>query len=190
MIALITPTGGRKAQIHMLSMFMQNQDYNKQVLWVIVDDCTPETTQFIDDKGFKPKWMVIRLYPELHWERGQNTQARNLLAGIAEAEKYDIEKIKFSGFIAQEVEQAAIEVGYDFSGVKIPSHDNELYGLTYSEFVVPLVKATQEQQLIIEEQKQINKEQEDKIKNQEIIIQQQQQQINEILKRLEEIENK
>jgi glycosyltransferase involved in cell wall biosynthesis len=93
MIALITPTGGRKAQIHMLSMFMQNQDYNKQVLWVIVDDCTPETTQFIDDKGFKPKWMVIRLYPELHWERGQNTQARNLLAGIAEAEKYDIEAV-------------------------------------------------------------------------------------------------
>ncbi len=47
---------------------------------------------------------------------------------------------------------------------------------------MPLVKATQEQQIIIEAQ-------ENKIKNQEIIIKQQQQQINEILKRLEEIEN-
>jgi len=68
------------------------------------------------------------------------------------AGKYNIENIRFSGFIAQEVEEAAAEVGYDFSGVKKPAHDNDLYGLTYSEFVVPLVKATQEQQEIIEDQ--------------------------------------
>jgi len=66
--------------------------------------------------------------------------------------KYDIEKITFSGFIAQEVEQAAKECGYDFSGVKKPKHDNDLYGLTYSDFVVPLVKAAQEQQKLIQEQ--------------------------------------
>jgi trimeric autotransporter adhesin len=72
------------------------------------------------------------------------------------AEKYDIEKIKFSGFIAQEVEQAALEVGYDFSGVKKPAHQNDLYGLSYSEFVVPLVKATQEQQKDIEALKEEN----------------------------------
>lgn len=33
-------------------------------------------------------------------------------------EKYDIERIKQSGFLAQEVEQAALETGYDFSGKK------------------------------------------------------------------------
>lgn len=32
-------------------------------------------------------------------------------------EKYDIEQIKQSGFPAQEVETAALEVGYEFSGV-------------------------------------------------------------------------
>ena len=60
------------------------------------------------------------------------------------AEKYDIEKIKLSGFIAQEVEQAAKSVGYDFSGVTTPEGDTKLYSLSYAEFVVPLVKAVQE----------------------------------------------
>ncbi len=68
------------------------------------------------------------------------------------AEKYDIEKIKQSGFLAQEVEQAAINAGYDFSGVSKPKGDVKYYSLAYSEFVVPLVKGMQEQQVIIEEQ--------------------------------------
>jgi hypothetical protein len=62
------------------------------------------------------------------------------------------EKIVQSGFIAQEVEQTAKSIGYDFSGVDTPKNDNDFYGLRYSEFVVPLVKAVQEQQVIIEEQ--------------------------------------
>ena len=56
----------------------------------------------------------------------------------------DLEKIKFSGFIAQEVESAASEVGYDFSGVSTPVNDKDTYSLRYGEFVVPLVKAVQE----------------------------------------------
>ena len=69
-------------------------------------------------------------------------------------EKNDIEKIKFSGFIAQEVEQAAKDAGYDFSGIVIPKKiSTELYALRYAEFVVPLVKAMQEQQKIIEDMK-------------------------------------
>ncbi|MFI5218060.1 MAG: T9SS type A sorting domain-containing protein [Bacteroidia bacterium] len=54
------------------------------------------------------------------------------------------EKIVYSGFIAQEVEKAAKEVGYDFSGVDAPKNERDLYGLRYAEFVVPLVKAVQE----------------------------------------------
>jgi len=65
--------------------------------------------------------------------------------------KYAIEKIEYSGFIAQEVEKAAKEVNYNFSGIKAPNKENELYGLSYSEFVVPLVKAVQEQQEMIDE---------------------------------------
>ena len=36
------------------------------------------------------------------------------------------------------------ELGYDFSGVDAPKNDKDLYGLRYSDFVIPLVKAVQE----------------------------------------------
>jgi hypothetical protein len=63
-----------------------------------------------------------------------------------------------TGFIAQEVEVAAKNVGFDFSGVDAPKNANDMYGLRYSEFVVPLVKAVQEQQDMIAELKQQNAE--------------------------------
>ncbi|GLR19532.1 tail fiber domain-containing protein [Portibacter lacus] len=55
-----------------------------------------------------------------------------------------------SGFIAQEVEATAKLLGYDFSGVDAPKNDKDYYGLRYAAFVVPLVKAVQEQQDIID----------------------------------------
>ena len=58
-----------------------------------------------------------------------------------------------TGFIAQEVEEAAQSLGYDFSGVDAPKNEHDFYGLRYAEFVVPLVKAVQEQQAVIEELK-------------------------------------
>ncbi|WP_170826816.1 tail fiber domain-containing protein [Flavobacterium caeni] len=66
--------------------------------------------------------------------------------------KYDIEKIKQTGFIAQEVAQAAQEINYDFNGVDVPKNAENLYSVNYTSFVVPLVKAVQEQQQIIEGQ--------------------------------------
>ncbi len=54
------------------------------------------------------------------------------------------EKINYSGFIAQEVEAAAKKIDYDFSGVHKPQNDKDPYGLSYADFVVPLVKAVQE----------------------------------------------
>jgi trimeric autotransporter adhesin len=58
-----------------------------------------------------------------------------------------------TGFIAQEVEAAAKKVGFNFDGVRIPKDPTQTsYGITYSSFVVPLVKAVQEQQVIIENQ--------------------------------------
>jgi hypothetical protein len=55
-----------------------------------------------------------------------------------------------AGFVAQDVEKAAKEIGYDFSGVDKAKSETDLYGLRYSEFVVPMVKAIQEQQAQIE----------------------------------------
>ena len=49
-----------------------------------------------------------------------------------------------SGFMAQEVEKAAKELGYEFNGVDAPKNEKDYYGLRYSQFVVPLVKAVQE----------------------------------------------
>ena len=45
-----------------------------------------------------------------------------------------------TGFIAQEVEA----VNPEFSGVKIPASDKDYYGLTYTDFIPPVVKAIQE----------------------------------------------
>jgi trimeric autotransporter adhesin len=52
--------------------------------------------------------------------------------------------IRRSGFIAQEVEKAAIASGYNFSGIIQPKTAQEHYSLSYESFVVPLVKAIQE----------------------------------------------
>lgn len=76
---------------------------------------------------------------------------------------------RHTGFIAQEVESSAASHGFAFSGVDKPQNPGGLYGLRYAEFVVPLVKAVQEQQQIIEKQ---------------------QKQIDELKKRLEAVEKK
>ena len=57
-----------------------------------------------------------------------------------------------SGFIAQEVEVAMKECNYNFDGIHIPLNENDNYSIAYSQFVVPLVKAVQEQQEIIQKQ--------------------------------------
>lgn len=53
-------------------------------------------------------------------------------------------KVVHTGFIAQEVEVAAKKLNYDFNGVDAPKNEQDLYGIRYSKFVVPLVKAVQE----------------------------------------------
>jgi hypothetical protein len=70
----------------------------------------------------------------------------------AEEQKAKAEKAKvvYTGFVAQEVEEAAKALNYDFSGVDKPKGKEDFYGLRYGDFVVPLVKAVQEQQKHIE----------------------------------------
>jgi hypothetical protein len=73
---------------------------------------------------------------------------KNSKALVPSAEELAAIKIKeqkvYTGFVAQDVEKAAKELNYDFSGVDAAKNDKDLYGLRYSEFVVPLVKAVQE----------------------------------------------
>jgi hypothetical protein len=71
-----------------------------------------------------------------------------------------------TGFLAQEVQAVAKKINYHFSGVDAPKNESDLYGLRYAQFVVPLVKAMQEQQQMIET-----------LKNENIELKQQLQQI-------------
>lgn len=60
--------------------------------------------------------------------------------------------LTYTGFVAQEVESAAKKIGFNFSGLDAPGNADDVYSLRYADFVVPLVKAVQEQQAIIETQ--------------------------------------
>jgi hypothetical protein len=75
---------------------------------------------------------------------GETVQHSEESTRLAEAGRQQKESITYTGFIAQEVEEAAAELGYEFSGVDKPQNEHSLYGLRYAEFVVPLVKAVQE----------------------------------------------
>ncbi len=114
------------------------------------------------------------------------------VTGIASADKRSMEPprdekavsekeaIHYSGFIAQEVEKAAMDIGYDFSGVDAPKNDKDLYGLRYSEFVVPLVKAVQELDKQNNSQQLTNENQQLIIETQQKTIENQQMQLDEL----------
>ena len=70
-----------------------------------------------------------------------------------------------TGFIAQEVEVASKELGFDFSGVDAPKSDQDHYGIRYAEFTVPLVKAVQELHLQLEEERSAHAESKAQIAN-------------------------
>ena len=94
---------------------------------------------------------------------------------LPESERLKAAEVQ-SGFIAQEVEQAAQSVGYDFHGVDKPDNENDHYGLRYAEFVVPLTKAVQE----------LNQKHEEEVKALETTIQNQQKKIENQAKQLQE----
>jgi hypothetical protein len=74
---------------------------------------------------------------------------------LSDADYLASSSIVRTGFIAQEVEAAAQKIGFDFDGVSTPQNETDLYGIRYAEFVVPLVKAMQEQQEMIEGQQEV-----------------------------------
>jgi len=83
-------------------------------------------------------------------ERFEKASATIPPTPILQAAYKEASLIRRSGFIAQEVEQAAQTSGYNFSGIIRPTTTQEHYSLSYESFVVPLVKAVQEQQQQIE----------------------------------------
>jgi hypothetical protein len=96
MIFLITPTGARQMQFSLCQNYMRRQTYHGAVGWIIIDDSIPRCTDMVV-ADFKPNWTIIKVYPSPPWRPGQNTQARNTMAGIKvltdNYKKEDIEAI-------------------------------------------------------------------------------------------------
>jgi hypothetical protein len=103
-------------------------------------------------------------------DRRNKIKEKNPDAEFLEGEEYSQVT---TGFLAQEVEAAAKSIGFEFSGVDAPKNENDMYGLRYAEFVVPLVKAVQEQQVIISSQQnqitELLKQNEDMLKRIELL---------------------
>jgi hypothetical protein len=92
-IVLITPTGGRPIQFKFCQQFMKNQTYAGEVIWIIVDDCFPVTTNIVNE-DFRENWTIVKVYPKPPWKQGLNTQGRNIAAGINAMPKFrDIKAI-------------------------------------------------------------------------------------------------
>lgn len=86
-----------------------------------------------------------------------------------------------TGFLAQDVEKIANELGYQFDGIHHPANDRDHYSLAYSQFIMPLVKAVQEQQAMINQLRKqaAQSEVQATIKNQQAMIKALQETINE-----------
>lgn len=68
------------------------------------------------------------------------------------------EGIYYTGFLAQDIEKILNKSEQNFSGLIKPRNDKDYYSLRYAEFVVPLTKAVQEQQALIDDLENENKE--------------------------------
>ena len=122
-----------------------------KVNWGVVSDERIKNNIKEDVKGLD---FILRLRPvTYHISNEAINRVTNTVDTTYFAGKYDGEKITYTGFLAQEVEKAAIASGYNFSGYSKPQNAQQLYTIRYAEFVVPLVKAMQEQQAVIDPMK-------------------------------------
>lgn len=81
MLTLITPTGERPFAFSRCEMMMARQDYAGPVRWIVVDDGESPTPLAGPPTG----WARHVVRPDPPWRPGENTQARNLTAGLDEA---------------------------------------------------------------------------------------------------------
>jgi hypothetical protein len=105
-----------------------------------------------DVKGLE---FILRLRPvtylfdvkrfDTQYSKADDSKEGNAANYVRHAAYYnEAASLRRSGFIAQEVEKAAVASGYNFSGIIQPKTAQEHYSLSYESFVVPMVKAIQE----------------------------------------------
>jgi hypothetical protein len=110
-----------------------------QVEWTAYSDARIKTN--IQDNVPGLEFINLLKPVTYHFDVDKQNQLQNIYSSEKQDGMYDIEKIQWTGFLAQDVEAAAKKINYDFSGV---DKSGELMGLRYSSFVVPLVQAVQE----------------------------------------------
>lgn len=136
-VALITPTGGRQKQIELCVQWMKNQTYLGKVLWVLVDDCEPTTTDFIP-YDFRENWTVVKHRPKPTWKTGDNTQKRNIREAIEVIEKYEnieyVFIIEDDDYYAPEYIETMLEQlkGYEAAGQIKTKHYHTLFNTIYA----------------------------------------------------------
>jgi hypothetical protein len=79
MLTLLTATGARPQAWTLCERLMQRQTYAGAVRWVIVDDGEAAQPITFAREG----WSLDVVRPQPFWRAGENTQARNLAAGLA-----------------------------------------------------------------------------------------------------------
>jgi len=85
MLTLLTATGMRPEAWAICERLMLRQTYDGPVRWIIVDD--GEIPQPITFR--RENWIINLICPEPAWQPGQNTQARNLAAGLEHVRDYE-----------------------------------------------------------------------------------------------------
>lgn len=81
---ILTATGGRPWAWAMCERLMAAQTFDGPVHWVVVDDGPEAQLVHFERAG----WRLEVIRPAPRWQPGQNTQARNLLAGLNSVDPY------------------------------------------------------------------------------------------------------
>ena len=88
---------------------------------------------------------ITRLRPVTYrFDQARLAAFSQLPAALARRAAAAPDSTRRTGFLAQDVERVTRELGFDFDGLHRPANAHDHYGLAYSQFVVPLVRAVQE----------------------------------------------
>jgi trimeric autotransporter adhesin len=117
--------------------------------------------------GLKPYTYQYKSY-EMDKFLNQNNPRRQ--QQLKQTDYTEAESMVHMGFIAQDVEKLVKEKGLNISLVHTPANASDNYSIAYGELVVPLVKAVQEQQSIIENQNSKIKLQDERINKLEAML--------------------
>jgi hypothetical protein len=124
--------------------FKENIKYDDVPGLNFIKELKPVTYTF-DTKKFD-EHLMQNMEAEMRNERLQNEDYKASSA------------IKHSGFLAQDIESTCKKLNYEFDGLHTPDAMNKTdhYSVAYSQFIMPLVKAVQELQVLIEKVQQEN----------------------------------